>query len=221
LLPAFLFGDFTYFCSRPGNHSEVQQQMLATFGILAPHQQSLLPVTAHHGGSMRWGFVEEGAGQEADSSKSIVVIVTPSRYDILFGRGRAVMEHPGNLRLLLLVGEKMPSYNAANKEAKTGLTVAVVQILKGRSSRFLKKNDSGVWEEVTDALARNKVSHAFRTMRQSAMRNQEKKQTSTQGRQGAVAKNIMRLHEQPADSSAAAVVVQDSQGKRSTARKQV
>ena len=143
-------------------------------------------MTAHAG--MRRMIVEgAGAGQEeVDGSKSSIAVVvvddllSPSRYDILFGRGRKVMEHPGNLRLLSLVKDKTPFYDAASKEAKTRLTVEVVQILKCRLSRFLKKNASGVWEEVTDALARKKVSHAFRTMRQSAARKQEKHTTQGQ-----------------------------------------
>jgi hypothetical protein len=150
-----------------------------------------------------------GAGQkEVDGSKSIAAAVVgsvfpPYRHDILFGRGRKVMEHPGNLRLLMLVKEKMPIYDAANKEAKTRLTAEVVQTLKGpRSSRFLKKNATGVWwEEVTDALARKKVSHAFRTMRQSVVKSQEKQTTQAQG-----AANV-RLHQ------LASVVQEDSKGK--------
>jgi hypothetical protein len=160
-----LFGDLTTYsvgvifvlAPPPGyRHSEVQQ-MLATFGGILPQQQQvrLVPVIA--------------------PAAEVGIACSPTPNDILFGRGRAIVDHPGNIRLLLLVEENKPFYDAANKEAKTRLSGTVVRILKGRSrGRFLKKRNAtngGAWEEVTDTLARNKVSHAFRTMRQSMMRN--------------------------------------------------
>jgi hypothetical protein len=133
--------------------------MLATFGGILPQQQQSQ-------------FRLFTMAAPAKVGRRIACSPTPN--DILFGRGRAMVDHPGNMRLLLLVEENMPFYDAANKEAKTRLSGTVVQILKkGWSSRFLKKNatTTGAWEEVNDMLARNKVSHAFRTMRQSMMRN--------------------------------------------------
>jgi hypothetical protein len=145
-----------------GNHREVQQN-LATFGILP---QSL-PVSLdgelkleHHREWLQMRRVVEG---ELDESKSS--IVAPSRYDILFGRGRAIQDHPGNLGLLFLVEQQSLGYDATDKQEKTRISMEIVRTLKAKPSRFLKKNASGVWEEVDEDMAREKVSHAFRTMR--------------------------------------------------------
>jgi hypothetical protein len=92
-------------------------------------------------------------------------IITPSRYDILFGRGRPIRENPGNVGLLFLVEQKSLVYEAADKQEKTRIALEIVRMQKAKPSRFLKKNASGVWEEVDADMAREKVSHAFRTMR--------------------------------------------------------
>jgi hypothetical protein len=148
-----------------GNHNEVQQ-MLATFGILP---QSL-PVTVdgelkleNHREWLQMRRVVEEAEEELGETKSSTV--TPSRYDILFGRGRPIRDNPGNLGLLFLVEQKMSVYEATSKQEKTRISLEIVRWLKAKPSRFLKKNDGGVWEEVEEETARQKVSHAFRTMR--------------------------------------------------------
>jgi hypothetical protein len=148
-----------------GNHKEVQQK-LATFGIL-PHS---LPVSVdgelklqNHREWLQMRRVVEGIEGDLDESKAITI--TPSRYDILFGRGRPMRDHPGNLELLFLVEQNSSAYNSANKQEKTRLSLEILRMLKAKPSRFLKKNTSGVWQEVDEDMAREKVSHAFRTMR--------------------------------------------------------
>jgi hypothetical protein len=148
-----------------GNHKEVQQK-LATFGIL-PHS---LPVSVdgelklqNHREWLQMRRIVEGIEGDLDESKAITI--TPSRYDILFGRGRPMRDHPGNLELLFLVEQNSSAYNSANKQEKTRLSLEILRMLKTKPSRFLKKNTSGVWQEVDEDMAREKVSHAFRTMR--------------------------------------------------------
>jgi hypothetical protein len=148
-----------------GNHKEVQQK-LATFGILP---QSL-PVSEdgelkldNHQEWLQMRRVVEEEEVELDETKSS--IITPSRYDILFGRGRPIRENPGNIGLLFLVEQKSLVYEAANKQEKTRISLEIVSMQKAKPSRFLKKNANGLWEEVNEDMAREKVSHAFRTMR--------------------------------------------------------
>jgi hypothetical protein len=107
--------------------------------------------------------VVEGVEEKLGETKSS--IITPSRYDILFGRGRPVRENPGNLRFLFLVEQNKSVYEAADKQEKTRMSFEILGMLKAKPSRFLKKNASGIWEEVDEETAREKVSHAFRTMR--------------------------------------------------------
>jgi hypothetical protein len=148
-----------------GNHREVQQK-LATFGILP---QSL-PVSVdgelklnNHREWLQMRRVVEGVEEDLDETKSS--IITPSRYDILFGRGRPIRDNPGNLGLLFLVEQKRSVYEATDKQEKTRISLEIVRVLKAKPSRFLKKNASGIWKEVDEDMARAKVSHAFRTMR--------------------------------------------------------
>jgi hypothetical protein len=148
-----------------GNHKEVQQK-LATFGILP---QSL-PVSVdgelkleNHREWLRMRWVVEGVEEDLDETKSS--IITPSRHDILFGRGRRIRDNPGNLGLLFLVEQERSVYEATDRREKTRIALVIVRMLKAKRSRFLKKNASGIWKEVDEDMAREKVSHAFRTMR--------------------------------------------------------
>eukprot|EP00934_Nitzschia_sp_Nitz4_P002914 Nitzschia sp. Nitz4//scaffold95_size97785//49428//50956//NITZ4_004668-RA/size97785-augustus-gene-0.99-mRNA-1//1//CDS//3329560475//2904//frame0 len=85
--------------------------------------------------------------------------------DVLFGRGKTVVEHPGNLRFRTIVGMKMDEYEAASRLEKTCMTENIVQLVKDSRGRFLKRDDGGDWEEVDDETARKKVAHAFRNRR--------------------------------------------------------
>jgi hypothetical protein len=145
-----------------GNHKEVQQK-LATFGILP----QFLPVSTdgelkleNHREWLQMRRVVEG---KVDETKSI--IITPSRHDILFGRGRQIQANPGNLGFLFLIEQKSLIYQAADKQEKTRISSEIVNLQKAKPGRFLKKKASGVWEEVDEDAAREKASQAFRTMR--------------------------------------------------------
>lgn len=85
--------------------------------------------------------------------------------DVLFGRGKTVVEHPGNLRFRSIVGVRMEEYEAASRLEKTCMTENIVQLVKDANGRFLKRDDGGDWEEVDDETARKKVAHAFRNRR--------------------------------------------------------
>lgn len=50
-----------------------------------------------------------------------------------------------------------------NKQEKTALASKIVQMVKQASGRFLSRY-SGVWTEVTDEIAREKVSGLLRTL---------------------------------------------------------
>jgi hypothetical protein len=100
---------------------------------------------------------------EVDETKSS--IITPSRHDILFGRGRQIQANPGNLGFLFLIEQKSLVYQAADKQEKTRISSEIVNLQKAKPGRFLKKKASGVWEEVDEDAAREKASQAFRTMR--------------------------------------------------------
>lgn len=85
--------------------------------------------------------------------------------DVLFGRGKTVVEHVGNLRFRNIVGMQMDAYEAANRLEKTYITEQIVEAIMSSDGRFLKRDDGGDWEEVDHETARKKVAHAFRNRR--------------------------------------------------------
>ena len=87
----------------------------------------------------------------------------PGRFDVLLGRGKACHDHPGNVRLRHLVEEWADIYSCSCKKQKTRVTREILEMISNSSGRFLKESDSG-WIEVSQEVARLKVSHVFRDM---------------------------------------------------------
>eukprot|EP00536_Pseudo-nitzschia_multiseries_P010185 jgi/Psemu1/25290/gm1.25290_g len=138
-------------------------------------------------------------------------IYSPHTYDVLFGRGRPLQKHPGNLRFHKIVNKARDTYIHARKEEKIGIARKVMDEIKtskkksdasnssdqpkstdaddggegvdspssgGEPGRFLKKvgeaNASGMdtyWEEVTEEVAIEKISHALRGRPRSGTRS--------------------------------------------------
>ena len=67
------------------------------------------------------------------------IIECPNQTDVLFGRGRPIMRHPGNAVLRSIVQLKLEEYaNAKSKKETTDVTWEVVRTLKGKyGARFL------------------------------------------------------------------------------------
>jgi hypothetical protein len=90
----------------------------------------------------------------------------PRRFDVLFGRG-PTSEHTGNRRALLIVEMHRPLYERAGKFQKTQIAARIVHLIHQSHGRFLKKeNNSGCYYEVDDEMAREKISHFFRRLRE-------------------------------------------------------
>lgn len=83
--------------------------------------------------------------------------------DVLCGRDRLIHAHPGNRRFRHLINLYRERYQGAkHREDKTNMTTEIVQTVKGYRGRFLKQ-DGGLWCEVDQAYAHEKVSHALRS----------------------------------------------------------
>ena len=91
-------------------------------------------------------------------------ITIPQRFDVLFGRGKGVTGHTGNVRVGYLIEVHRNEYENADKMTKTRIASSIVRMVHESNGRFLKKED-GVWVEVSDEVAREKVSHFFRNLR--------------------------------------------------------
>jgi hypothetical protein len=90
----------------------------------------------------------------------------PTSFDVLFGRGKPYQGHPGNIRLHKVVEVYRTRYSQVRRHIKTEIAEEIVQFIKSggnKAGRFLKRADGDeTWEEVSDTVAREKVSHALR-----------------------------------------------------------
>lgn len=141
---------------------------LQSFGILAEQ----IPVNTttgkvktkqHH----KWLDLKLQKEKALKENKIFNKIECPMIRDVLFGRGWPIMKHPGNVMLRNIIDSKLEEYqNEKTKRGKTLIAYSVVCMVKqkGRGGRFLKE-DSGWWVEVSNDMARQKVSIAFRDAR--------------------------------------------------------
>ena len=98
------------------------------------------------------------------------IIECPTHADILCGRGKSVMKHPGNKSFLNVLASKLSDYmQLTTSEEATKFTWNILYYLKNNcGARFLKEELTetngllGCWEELSDAQARLKVRIAFR-----------------------------------------------------------
>ena len=98
--------------------------------------------------------------KRSDENKPRIV---PRTNDVLFGRGKAIMDNPGNVKLRTIIRANQEKYNKASKFEKMCVTEMIVRLIL-KSGRFLRLNGS-VWEEVSVAAAKEKVAHCFRNNR--------------------------------------------------------
>ena len=104
---------------------------------------------------------KEVVQQESTNEESIIL---PRRFDVLFGKSSRERSHTGNLRAMHLCDMHWDKYEAAGKFQKTEVAERIVSIIHQSGGRFLKLEKEG-WIEVTDHVAREKISHFFRHMR--------------------------------------------------------
>ena len=107
------------------------------------------------------------AEDSAMQHSSTASLEAPSSRDVLLGRGKPYQDFAGNIYFGQLIDQYLERHNAAQKFEKTIISMSIVQTIKNRKGRFLKKNkDTGLWDVVSDDVARDKVAHAFRTKTQ-------------------------------------------------------
>jgi len=130
----------------------------------------------------------------------------PSKFDVLCGQSRICANHTGNRRFKIILDLYASKYQAANqavksKQEKMMLTKEIVRCIASSGGRFLKYKD-GMWTEISDETARDKVSHALRTKLQSWKRQQAEKESSSPKKRGFTLKRRPRRR-RSAPSSAA------------------
>lgn len=110
-------------------------------------------------------LVEGSTSLSADEMSASQSLLEPTEGDVIFGRGKGIQNHAGNIRLRQLIDSYRPRYESARLLDKTVIADELVQEFKYVSGRFLKKDGDDGWVEVTDEMAREKISHVFRDRR--------------------------------------------------------
>ena len=137
---------------------------LMTYGI-PPH---VLPVSTMDGIELKrknhveWLRMRKQQEASTRAGERCPRIVVPTNLDILFGRGKKYREHLGNMKMVDVLEENLERYESVGLKEKSVVISEVTQEIKSRGARFLKL-ENNVWKEVDDKLAKEKVSHGFRT----------------------------------------------------------
>jgi hypothetical protein len=87
----------------------------------------------------------------------------PAPFDILCGKDKTFNKHQGNRVFRQTISAFQDAYaKAASKQHKMNITKEIVQNLQAEhGSRFVKLQ-KGHWQEISEQMARDKVSHALR-----------------------------------------------------------
>jgi len=166
--------------------------------------------TSHASGDLRRGAtttkknavtaVDTDAGAVVSSSGTTTELQS---YDVLLGRGTGPANHPGNIYFRDIVERVKPSYvHTPSRKVKNKLVLQVVDDVKSRGGRFLRKQplggskttgeddddadsttageDEGVFEVVTDAVAFEKTKQAIRYVHYKKQPNEVEKRHKQQ-----------------------------------------
>jgi hypothetical protein len=101
-----------------------------------------------------------------------------SEYSIVCGRGRVTFNHVGNQRFRALASMFMERYSrAATKAAKSAIVSEIIDVIHHADGNFCKFK-KGVWVEVEDHCAREKVGSLLRDFLHTQYRSSAKAKIS-------------------------------------------
>lgn len=87
----------------------------------------------------------------------------PGPKDVCSGRGKRNWNHVGNIAFRNMVQSHVEDYmTAPNKNEKTAIVCRIVDKMRRDGCRFLQQNKQGLWYDIGDAKARDKVGHSLR-----------------------------------------------------------
>jgi len=90
----------------------------------------------------------------------------PGDFDVICGKGKGCFNHQGNKNFRRIVGIYLPGYaEATSKLEKSAIVSAIIQSVRTQSpdGGFVKRDlSTGLWSEVGDHLAREKVGQTIR-----------------------------------------------------------
>jgi len=84
--------------------------------------------------------------------------------DVLMGHSPRLRVHAGNIAFNEIIATKFEQYCSSTKRDKTALSWEILDTIHSKGGKFLKqdKKDDALWKEVSNAVARDKVSSSFR-----------------------------------------------------------
>jgi len=142
---------------------------LQTFGI----QSIQMPINTNTGmiktlNHHKWLELQRNRDQAMQGNQPFNGIECPDQQDILFGRGWPKMGHPGNALFRSAIEARFEEYNTAkSKPDKTKIARSIVCEISDSGARFLREDTTGWWVEVSNDVARQKVSIGFRDIRKA------------------------------------------------------
>jgi len=145
---------------------------LQTFGI----QSHDVPINSNTGkikdhNHDKWLKMQQIMDEWRAKNQPFKGIECPTQKDILFGRGWPKMSHPGNAIFRNVIETRLEEYNdARSKREKTMIAWSIVCDLKEIGSRFLKQEKCGWWIQVSNEVARQKVSIGLRDVRKARVK---------------------------------------------------
>jgi len=87
----------------------------------------------------------------------------PTDQDVLCGKDKSFNRHAGNIAFRSVIESYKSKYMSANtKQEKMRITKEVVSTMKSKYNARFVKMQGDEWEEISDQVARDKVSHALR-----------------------------------------------------------
>jgi len=113
-------------------------------------------------------YIDETKQKEADTieeAKKEGRIDNPRETDIVMGRGKPFINFPGNKAVQSLINDsfRIQYRNLGSRDEKTVMSEAVLQMIKDKGIRFLKRDvKRGTWIQVDSMTAREKVSNILR-----------------------------------------------------------
>lgn len=121
---------------------------------------------------------EESSEDTLETARSSALVsrpVQPRPRDIILGRGRVHSERSGNTHFHSLVDRYMNGYhNAPDRKQKSAIIHTVYMDLCSTACRFLRREPkTDIYEEVGEAYAKEKISHAFRDKRRKQSKAKE------------------------------------------------
>jgi hypothetical protein len=101
----------------------------------------------------------------AQQAPPLSLHVVPESRDVLFGRGRPIREHPGNVQFREVLEPFADAYEKAELKERRVIALQLTNSFLSSGARFLKPVGENRWVPVNEKAAYEKVMQYFRTFR--------------------------------------------------------